>query len=101
MHRRLICNGNSGPRHLCGHVRRLRLCALGVHGAPSETSGSRRRGLQVRQLRETTSKTLMCRLIGVALQTVALTGLVGAGVGVGYYVVKANEYEESNESKRG
>jgi hypothetical protein len=29
--------------------------------------------------------------IGAALGTVALTGLVGAGVGVGYYVVKANE----------
>jgi hypothetical protein len=28
---------------------------------------------------------------GMALGTVALTGLVGAGVGVGYYVVKANE----------
>jgi hypothetical protein len=34
--------------------------------------------------------------LGVALGTVALTGLVGAGVGVGYYVVKANEYEEHN-----
>ena len=29
--------------------------------------------------------------LGAALGTVALTGLVGAGVGVGYYVVKANE----------
>jgi hypothetical protein len=29
--------------------------------------------------------------IGAALGTVALTGLVGAGVGVGYYVVKANK----------
>jgi hypothetical protein len=29
--------------------------------------------------------------IGAALGTVALTGLVGAGVGVGYYVFKANE----------
>ena len=29
--------------------------------------------------------------LGMALGTVALTGLVGAGVGVGYYVVKANE----------
>jgi hypothetical protein len=27
--------------------------------------------------------------LGMALGTVALTGLVGAGVGVGYYVVKA------------
>jgi hypothetical protein len=26
--------------------------------------------------------------LGAALGTVALTGLVGAGVGVGYYVVK-------------
>ena len=34
--------------------------------------------------------------IGAALGTVALTGLVGAGVGVGYYVVKANEFEEHN-----
>ena len=41
----------------------------------------------------------MCRFIGVALQTVALTGLVGAGVGVGYYVVKANEFEERNEPR--
>lgn len=32
--------------------------------------------------------------LGTALGTVALTGLVGAGVGVGYYVVKANEFEE-------
>jgi len=31
--------------------------------------------------------------LGAALGTVALTGLVGAGVGVGYYVVKANECE--------
>jgi hypothetical protein len=29
--------------------------------------------------------------LGMALGTVALTGLIGAGVGVGYYVVKANE----------
>lgn len=29
--------------------------------------------------------------LGMALGTVALTGIVGAGVGVGYYVVKANE----------
>ena len=26
--------------------------------------------------------------LGMALGTVALTGLVGAGVGVGYYVIK-------------
>lgn len=31
--------------------------------------------------------------LGVAIGTVALTGLVGAGVDVGYYVVKANECE--------
>ena len=35
--------------------------------------------------------------LDAALGTVALTGLVGAG----YYVVKANEYEERNEPKRG
>jgi len=35
--------------------------------------------------------------LGAALGTVALTGLVGAGVGVGYYVIKANEHENSNE----
>jgi hypothetical protein len=29
--------------------------------------------------------------IGAALGTVALTGLVGAGIGVGYYVVQQNE----------
>jgi hypothetical protein len=39
--------------------------------------------------------------LGMALGTVALTGLVGAGVGVGYYVVKANEFEERNEHGRG
>jgi hypothetical protein len=39
--------------------------------------------------------------LGAALGTVALTGLVGAGVGVGYYIVKANEYEEHNEPRRG
>jgi protein-S-isoprenylcysteine O-methyltransferase Ste14 len=38
----------------------------------------------------------MWRFIGVALQTVALTGLVGTGVGVGYYIVRANEFEERN-----
>jgi hypothetical protein len=31
--------------------------------------------------------------LGTALGTVALTGLVGAGVGVGYYVVKVNEHD--------
>jgi len=39
--------------------------------------------------------------IGATFGMVALTGLVGAGVGVGYYVVKANEYEERNEHRRG
>jgi len=39
--------------------------------------------------------------IGATLGMVALTGLVGAGVGVGYYVVKANELEERNEPRRG
>jgi hypothetical protein len=43
----------------------------------------------------------MWRFIGMTLGTVAITGLVGAGVGVGYYVVKANEYEERNEPRRG
>lgn len=37
--------------------------------------------------------------IGATLGAVALTGLVGTGVGVGYYVVKANEYEERNEPR--
>ena len=37
--------------------------------------------------------------LGAALGTVALTWLVGAGVGVGYYVVKANEFEERNGPK--
>ena len=32
--------------------------------------------------------------IGAALGTVALTGLVGAGVGVGYYLVKVAELEK-------
>jgi hypothetical protein len=36
----------------------------------------------------------MWRFIGVALQTVALTGLVGTGVGVGYYLVKVAEREK-------
>lgn len=35
--------------------------------------------------------------LGAALGTVALTGLVGAGVGVGYYVVNAN----NDETRRG
>jgi len=36
----------------------------------------------------------MWHFIGVALGTVALTGLVGAGVGVGYYLVKVAEREK-------
>jgi hypothetical protein len=32
--------------------------------------------------------------IGAALGTVALTGLVGAGVGVGYYLVNVAESEK-------
>ena len=32
--------------------------------------------------------------LGAALGTVALTGLVGAGVGVGYYLVKVAEHEK-------
>jgi len=32
--------------------------------------------------------------LGVALGTVALTGLVGAGVGVGYFLVKVAEREK-------
>jgi len=39
--------------------------------------------------------------IGATLGMVTLTGLVGAGVGVGYYVLKANELEERNEPRRG
>ena len=31
--------------------------------------------------------------LGVALGTVALTGLVGAGVGVGYFLVKVADSE--------
>lgn len=31
--------------------------------------------------------------LGVALGTVALTGIVGAGVGVGYFLVKVAERE--------
>ena len=42
----------------------------------------------------------MWRFIGVTLGTVALAGIVGAGVGLGYYVVKANEYEDLAEAKR-
>jgi P pilus assembly chaperone PapD len=38
----------------------------------------------------------MWHFIGVALQTVALTVLVGAGVGVGYFSVKVGEHEKSN-----
>lgn len=34
--------------------------------------------------------------LGAALGTVALTGLVGAGVGVGYYVVKASDPVKTN-----
>ena len=41
----------------------------------------------------------MWRFIGMTLGTVALTGIVGVGVGVGYYVAKANEFEERNEPK--
>jgi hypothetical protein len=32
--------------------------------------------------------------IATALGTVAFTGLVGAGVGVGYYLVKVAEHEK-------
>ena len=32
--------------------------------------------------------------LGAALGTVALTGLVGAGVGVGYYLVKVADREK-------
>jgi hypothetical protein len=32
--------------------------------------------------------------IATALGTVAVTGLVGAGVGVGYYLVKVAEHEK-------
>lgn len=32
--------------------------------------------------------------LGAALGTVALTGLMGAGVGVGYYLVKVAEREK-------
>jgi hypothetical protein len=32
--------------------------------------------------------------LGAALGTVALTGLVDAGVGVGYYLVKVAEHEK-------
>jgi hypothetical protein len=37
--------------------------------------------------------------IATALGTVALTGLVGAGVGVGYYIVKVNEFEARNDRR--
>jgi hypothetical protein len=36
----------------------------------------------------------MWHFIGVALGTVAVTGLVGTGVGVGYYLVKVAEHEK-------
>ena len=36
----------------------------------------------------------MSMWLGVALGTVALTGLVGAGVGVGYYLVKVAAHEK-------
>jgi hypothetical protein len=36
----------------------------------------------------------MWHFIGVALRTVAVTGLVGTGVGVGYYLVKVTEREK-------
>jgi hypothetical protein len=36
----------------------------------------------------------MWHFIGVALGTVAVTGLVGPGVGVGYYWVKVAEHEK-------
>ena len=32
--------------------------------------------------------------LGAALGTVAFTGLVGTGVGVGYYLVKVAEHEK-------
>jgi hypothetical protein len=32
--------------------------------------------------------------LGAALGTVALTGLMGAGIGVGYYLVKVAEREK-------
>jgi hypothetical protein len=32
--------------------------------------------------------------IGAALGTVALTGLMGTGIGVGYYLVKVAEHEK-------
>jgi len=32
--------------------------------------------------------------LGAALGTVALSGLVGAGIGVGYYLVKVAEHEK-------
>ena len=36
----------------------------------------------------------MWLVIGVALGTVAFTGLVGTGLGVGYYLVKVAEREK-------
>lgn len=35
--------------------------------------------------------------IGMALGTVALTGLAGAGIGVGYYLVKVAEHEKGDQ----
>jgi len=32
--------------------------------------------------------------LGAALGTVALTGLVGAGVGVGYFLLKVTDHEK-------
>jgi hypothetical protein len=32
--------------------------------------------------------------IGAALGTVALTGFVGAGIGMGYYLFKVSEHEK-------
>jgi len=36
----------------------------------------------------------MWHFIGVVFGTVALTGLVGTGVGVGYYLLKVAEHEK-------
>jgi len=36
----------------------------------------------------------MWRFIGMTLGTVALTGLVGTGVGVGYYLFKVSDDEK-------
>ena len=37
--------------------------------------------------------------VATALGTVALTGLVGAGVGVGYYIVNADKVTDRLETK--